>query len=40
MIAGRKTREVVKEFKKRLGQRVSMKESGDDEARDYLGIEI
>jgi hypothetical protein len=35
-----KTREVVKEFKRRLGQRVSMKESGDDEARDYLGIEI
>ena len=35
-----KTREVVQEFKRRLGQRVSMKESGDDEARDYLGIEI
>jgi hypothetical protein len=35
-----KTREVVQEFKRRLGQRVSMKESGHDEARDYLGIEI
>jgi hypothetical protein len=35
-----KTQEVVKEFKRCLGQRVLMKESGDDEARDYLGIEI
>jgi hypothetical protein len=35
-----KTREVVKEFKLRLGKRVSMKGPGDDEAKDYLGIEI
>jgi hypothetical protein len=35
-----KTREVVKQFKQSLGKRVSMKETGDDEARDYLGIEI
>jgi hypothetical protein len=35
-----KTREIVRDFKQRLGKRVSMKESGDDEARDYLGIEI
>jgi hypothetical protein len=35
-----KTREVIKEFKLRLGKRVSMKGPGDDEARDYLSIEI
>ncbi len=35
-----KTHEVVREFKRRLGERVSMKETGNDEARDYLGIEI
>ena len=35
-----KTHEVVEDFKQRLGKRVSMKETGNDEARDYLGIEI
>ena len=35
-----KTLEIVKDFKRYLGKRVSMKESGDDEARDYPGIEI
>jgi hypothetical protein len=35
-----KTREVVQQFKQSLAKRVSMKESGDDDARDYLGIEI
>ena len=31
-----KTSEIVRDFKRCLGKRVSMKESGDDEARDYL----
>src|SRR5436305_6031007 len=35
-----KTSEIVRDFKRLLGKRVSMKETGDDEARDYLGIEI
>jgi hypothetical protein len=36
-----KTREVVKQFKQSLATRVSMKDLGDDDdARDYLGIEI
>ena len=35
-----KTPQIVKDFKRALGKRVSMKDSGDDEARDYLGIEI
>lgn len=35
-----KTHEIIKQFKQNLAKRVSMKESGDDDARDYLGIEI
>jgi hypothetical protein len=35
-----KTREVVCDFKQRLGKRVSLKGTVGDEARDYLGIEI
>jgi Reverse transcriptase (RNA-dependent DNA polymerase)/GAG-pre-integrase domain len=35
-----KSSEIVRDFKRLLGKKVSMKETGDDEARDYLGIEI